>query len=379
MKASPLILAIIILTACSSESNPTAPSTDVILEQGVSLEIVQGDRQIAAVTDTLPDPCIVEVRAPGGAQGTGTPISGVLVNFVVTEGGGHVYAGSAITDSIGRAADLWILGTAAGDQQMEVRAVTSEGTPVVYKTFEATAEPGPPAELDIDVNSIRAFVNQPVLLSDWITCEDQYGNAVRWTSGDVNITTDHEFISIAGDTLISNSEAESTVRLSVGDLSIESPLYIITDLTGYDWTISYALIDSVGIDSITVSMESTAVEYYSGTDVWPWESRLAFSMTFDAHYTCYWSDGHSTETDTTGLVRTFCQGVGSLAAAYWNQNGFNGCSYGGIHLTSIDPMSYQGDSTFWLHYGNEIFSSSFLENLAWGDKTDLKMIGTPKP
>ncbi len=375
MKASPLILAIIILTACSSEDSPTGPSTDAILEQGVSLEIVQGDRQIAAVTDTLPDPCIVEVRASGGAQGTGAPVSGVLVNFVVTEGGGHVYAGSALTDSLGRAADLWILGTTAGNQQMEVRAVTSDGTPVVYKTFEATAEPGPPAELDIDVNSIRAFVNQPVLLSDWITCEDQYGNAVLWAGDDVVITTDHEFISVAGDTLMSGSEVESNAHLSVGDLSLSSPLYFFHDLAKYDWSVSYALIDSVGIDSIVVSMESTAVEYYDGPDTWPFDDKLAFSMTFDARYTYHWTGESSTTVDSTGVVRTFYQATGFIGGVWWH-NGYNGSGNIGLNIIPNTSISYraEGYGAKFMQYGDLVFQ----DNFNWGECSPTILTGSER-
>ncbi len=376
MKALPLITATILLISCSSESNPTnpGPDTDAILAQGVNLSIIQGNGQIAAVTDTLPDACIVEVRAPGGAQDIGNPIPGVLINFVVTEGGGSVYAGSALTDTLGRAADLWALGVTAGAQRMQARAVRSDGTPVVYETFEATAEPGPPAELDIDVNSIRAFVDQPLVLSDWITCEDQYGNAVIWTGGDVEITTDHEFISIAGDTLMSGSEIETNVHVSAGDLNLSSPLYFFHDLTEYDWTATYALIDSVGIDSIVVSLESTAVEYYNGPDTWPEDDKLAFSMTLSGNYTYFWSNGASTSIDITGIYRTFYQKVGSLGAVWWH-NGYNGTSYGGVSCTNLSPLTYKdpGGSAIWLYYGDD----AFRDYREWEGWRKAVLVGTP--
>ena len=61
------------------------------------------------------------------------------MNFVVTEGGGSVFAGTALTDNEGFAKDFWTLGF-PGPQEVQVRAVDSKtGAKLVFATFEATA------------------------------------------------------------------------------------------------------------------------------------------------------------------------------------------------------------------------------------------------
>ena len=61
------------------------------------------------------------------------------MNFVVTEGGGSVFAGTALTDDEGLAKDFWTLGF-PGPQEVQVRAVDSKtGAKLVFATFEATA------------------------------------------------------------------------------------------------------------------------------------------------------------------------------------------------------------------------------------------------
>jgi hypothetical protein len=111
--------------------------------------VVSGDAQAGAPGEELPYPLLVRV------MDTRAPNKGVrdqLVNFRVVSGGGSVWAGAAITDKDGYAADWWTLGM-SGEQKVEVRAVLPDGEKVVYAEFTATfgvTLPPPSEDLDGD-------------------------------------------------------------------------------------------------------------------------------------------------------------------------------------------------------------------------------------
>ena len=58
----------------------------------ISVSLVSGGGQTAVVGHELTDPLVVEVT-----DASGNPVGGQLVNFVVTSGEGHMFAGAAET------------------------------------------------------------------------------------------------------------------------------------------------------------------------------------------------------------------------------------------------------------------------------------------
>jgi hypothetical protein len=118
------------LVACR-DADPTG-----ILEptSEIQFAIVSGNDQQAPAGSELPAPIVVKVT-----NTSGTAVAGQLVNFVVTQGGGSVFAGRAITNSSGIAQEWWTLGATPGANTLEVRAVdSSTGQPRVFGTFRAT-------------------------------------------------------------------------------------------------------------------------------------------------------------------------------------------------------------------------------------------------
>ena len=72
------------------------------------------------------------------------PVPDYLVNFVVVDGGGSVFAGAALTSHEGLAIDYWTLGPVLGEQHVEVRSVNSNtGQKEVWGTFVAIAKKAP--------------------------------------------------------------------------------------------------------------------------------------------------------------------------------------------------------------------------------------------
>ncbi|HET7229617.1 MAG TPA: hypothetical protein VFJ16_06415 [Longimicrobium sp.] len=105
------------------------------------LDVVSGDLQPQAVAGAeLAQPLVVKV-----VDAKGKAVEDQLVSWVITAGGGHVFAGTSLTDANGEARERWTLGTVAGDtQRVEARAVNpTTGQALVFGQFRAFANPGP--------------------------------------------------------------------------------------------------------------------------------------------------------------------------------------------------------------------------------------------
>src|SRR5690606_34432984 len=83
----------------------------------------------------LPEPVVVEVR-----DNSDRPVSGVVVTWSISAGGGSLSATTSSTDGSGRAQVLWTLGTGAGVNRLNA---TVQGVAPTQVT--AQAEAGPPA------------------------------------------------------------------------------------------------------------------------------------------------------------------------------------------------------------------------------------------
>jgi hypothetical protein len=113
--------------SCSESTTPPLVSAG----PPASVLVVSGDNQIDTVGTELPDALVARV-----VDDHSIPVKGQIVNFVVTSGGGSVFAGSAITNDSGIVQERWTLGTVAGQPQtIEARAVDNvTGAPLVFGT-----------------------------------------------------------------------------------------------------------------------------------------------------------------------------------------------------------------------------------------------------
>lgn len=125
------------------------------------------------------------LRVLPGAQATSEPAAGVLVNFRVVSGGGQVYAGTALTNSLGQAREIWTLGTTAGEQVLEARAVDPDtGAPVVYASATTTGLAGAPVNWNIrwragGMNTTFAVgASFDAIADSLLWAQDQYWNLV---------------------------------------------------------------------------------------------------------------------------------------------------------------------------------------------------------
>jgi hypothetical protein len=171
------------VVACDTLSGPRP----VIVGAPAELSIVSGQDQHGIVAAMLPTTLRVRLT-----DSSGHPISGFVINFKVTAGGGSVFAGSAATNADGTALERWTLGsTAADSQKLEARAVDqTTGEPIVFATFQATAEPDTgSAIVTVAPDSISVVVGDSTQYS--ATVADAFGNAIQvqivWTTDDSTI------------------------------------------------------------------------------------------------------------------------------------------------------------------------------------------------
>ena len=263
-----LITLLTIFTAACSDGGTDVPTetnggTDVSAGPPAALSIIAGADQADTVLATLATPITVEVK-----DAADVPVSGVVVNFVVTTADcGGPFAGSAATDAAGLAADLWVLGTKAGPCTMEVRAVTSAGVPQVLGSLEATILPGaavasgPPV---FDSNE-SAWIDDFVDIFDVIEFRDQFDNALEGPTVTLNGGVG---LNRVGDSISASTEREDVVGFTVGIYTSKfdaATFAWLQDLRANSWHISFSCANNTGggspPDSLAVEMTTDSMVY----------------------------------------------------------------------------------------------------------------------
>lgn len=186
------LLVLGILGACA-ESATIASDQETFLDlTRAQILAVSGSSQEGEVGAFLPEPLTVEVRSQGGI-----PMAGVTVEWSFQAGQG-VTAGSgssgtatsliSVTDSRGRTAAVWLLGTEAGTQaaaaQILIPSASSQsvaaGAPGHEKGnkvgFSAQAKPG--AIATVEVSPAHASLLPGETLQAAAEARDVYGNVV---------------------------------------------------------------------------------------------------------------------------------------------------------------------------------------------------------
>jgi hypothetical protein len=160
---------------------------------------------------------------------SGSPISGVTVQFAVTAGGGTLGRTSATTDASGSAsAGSWTLGTVAG-----VNTATATVGSLASVQFTATATAATAATIAVVGGSDNqsAAIGSAVSAAPSVVVKDQYGNPVAGQSVTFAIasgggsltgataTTGTDGIARAGAWTLGIASGSQQVRASTGSLS----------------------------------------------------------------------------------------------------------------------------------------------------------------
>jgi alpha-tubulin suppressor-like RCC1 family protein len=150
------------------------------------LIMVSGNNQQAVAGSELPSPLVVKVL-----DAKGKAVSGQGIGFVVTLGGGQVFAGTATSNADGIAQDRWTIGPSVADsQRVEARSVNSvTGQALPPAVFRASSMSGiPKALVGTPTNTLVGTVAQLLLDSLVVRVTDSNGNPVAgvvvgWATG----------------------------------------------------------------------------------------------------------------------------------------------------------------------------------------------------
>ena len=112
----------------------------------------------------------------------GLPVAGAEVRFRVTKGAGSVSPVIAVADEDGIVRSEWRLGPVAGEQVVELEAVTHNGT---RAAVQAEARPGAPDRIVVSPSEVSLRLGAPFQFAASVT--DRYGNKlasipVQWSS-----------------------------------------------------------------------------------------------------------------------------------------------------------------------------------------------------
>jgi uncharacterized protein YjdB len=156
----------------------------------ILLKIIGGDEQTGVVGEELPEPLVVKAT-----NDRGRPLRRYLVNFVVTQGDGSVYAGAAMTNWRGIAQDYLTLGPEPGENIVEVRAVNSwTGKKQLFDTFTATGILEPVHTVEVTPESAELEIGGTETVELSVVLRDEDGNVltgreVVWSSNDEDVAT----------------------------------------------------------------------------------------------------------------------------------------------------------------------------------------------
>jgi hypothetical protein len=143
-------------------------------------------------------------------------VKGQIVNFKVTQGGGSVFAGAAISDDGGIARERWTMGTGLGMQSLEARAVDSAGSPIVFATFTATAVADMPVSISvISGNNQTGDPGTALPLPVSVKVLDRYGNPVMGTMVQFSVKVGSG--SAAPASPLTDTKGEATTVWTLGD------------------------------------------------------------------------------------------------------------------------------------------------------------------
>lgn len=145
-----------------------------------------GDLQTATVGTSIGQPLKMKL-----ADSSGTGVSGAIVTFAVTQGGGTTSVADT-TDGLGVVSTSWQLGTTSGANTMTA-TLTSIALPAL--TFTATGRAGPPAVMTIQAgDSQTSHAGLPVPVSPSVQLHDAFNNPVSGLNVTFGVTAGGGFV-----------------------------------------------------------------------------------------------------------------------------------------------------------------------------------------
>jgi len=181
-----------VVTACSDSSGPGSRTVS-------ALKIGTGNNQVASAGSALVSPVTFTA-----VDDQGRAVSGVIVEFTVSAGGGSVAAQRDTSDGSGNVTAQWTVGTTAGQAQSLTAAVVSASSiPPVQASASVVA--GAPSALAGGVAGISARAGDAIGAVA-VTIRDKYGNAASPSNVRVTVRLENAATTTLAGTLESRTD-----------------------------------------------------------------------------------------------------------------------------------------------------------------------------
>jgi hypothetical protein len=187
------------ITATVGGASVTVPVT--VSQAAAIVAIVSGDDQTGIAGEQIADALIVQIN---DRLGTGVP--GISVTFEVIGGGGSLGNTGATSGADGQASSTWTLGTAIGNNEVEVSIAGGAAA----ARFIATGVAGPPDVVSVAGGDNQlAAVSTAVPVAPAVLVEDANGNAVEGV--DVTFAVASGGGSVTGEAAVTGATGVATV------------------------------------------------------------------------------------------------------------------------------------------------------------------------
>lgn len=214
---------LLVLVGCSSDL--TLPSDSGV---GLDLSRVGGDGQRGTVGAPLAGPLVVRVVASDDVG-----IAGRQVAFSPVGDGAalRLEPDTAVTNARGEASAIWVLGTQAGQHQVEAHLVAEDVAPAPV-SFSAEAIAGPPDTL-AGASALNRAGRRGQELPDPLVVRvvDRFGNPVSGATVAWAVTTGDGTVSAEGTP--TGSDGTASVNWELGDrIGVQKAAASISGVTG---------------------------------------------------------------------------------------------------------------------------------------------------
>ena len=171
----------------------------------------------------------------------GVAVPNHLINFVVVAGGGSVFVPSVMTSATGEATNQWTLGPAPGEHAVEIRIISTAGTPVVLARITATARAGGAATLQFLSRSLARFIGAREALSRLVSdgelrIADAQGNLLPSSEATLSVSPD---LTVVRDSASRSTPGSGFMFATAGALRDSVRLSAFEDFRASRWRVSF--------------------------------------------------------------------------------------------------------------------------------------------
>ncbi len=240
-----MMIAVLAIAACGDATAPVAPH-----RYRAAFAVLIGEPVSAPVASDV----VVQLGILDSAHNA---VGSQLVNFVVSDG--SLYAASAISSGDGRIFARWTLGTKAGPQWIEARAVDQDtGDALLLGRISVTANAGAATTITSASDGVF-YLGEHRAAADVFGAVDRYGNAARVDASTLGLADPW---TAQGDSIAAPADAtaKGKATMTIDGKSTAIRIFSTPDFRKGTFKISGSCVGNVA-DSVTFDATLASVAY----------------------------------------------------------------------------------------------------------------------